>query len=157
VKYLIGIPGASIDLQELPTKGVWHEVESAETRVIAELLSRGAPAEGWVRRLVSGLPRRSVAGGMARRRLAPTHARIELAFLRALWQIYDFLFKVPRACPTRDADLFFSTDVPSNLVAVDLLDILDRPRRNVLMASALTGSAVVVAAWLAWIGLPRRS
>jgi hypothetical protein len=89
-------------------------------------------------------------------RVLRTDTRIWLGLLLALWQIYYFLFMIPKAGPTRDVDLFFSTIVTLGFLAGRLLDISANPRRSLSILSALAGSAVVTAVFLAWIGLPRR-
>jgi succinate-acetate transporter protein len=77
--------------------------------------------------LVSGLPWRSVEGHRQAERIARTDARIWLAFLLALWQIY-FLFMIPTVGRTRVVDLFFPTYVTLEFLAGHLLDIFDKPR-----------------------------
>lgn len=75
------------------------------------------------------------------------------------WQMYYFVYMIPKLGPTADVDLFFPTFVAVAFFTGWLLDFMTPPLRRsaaYLTTCALAGSSVVTAVFLAWIGLPTR-
>lgn len=99
---------------------------------------------------------------IARKRLrvrATLDARVLLAAALTAWQLYYFLFMIPKLGPTHDIDLFFVTYMVVACVAGRLLDsrLLDLSRTAAYYVTCVAlGNAVAAGFLLAWMGLPAR-
>lgn len=87
--------------------------------------------------------------------------RIWLGVGLGVWQIYYFIYMIPRLGPTADIDLFCPTYVTLAFLAGELLDRTwpDCHARHAAaypILCALLGILAVASTYLAWIGLPAR-
>lgn len=95
------------------------------------------------------------------RTLRPLHdARVLLAVGWLAWQLYYFLYMIPKLGPTHDIDLFFVTYLVVACIAGRMLDSLllsISPAMKYYVICVALGNVAGASYLLAWIGLTARS
>lgn len=84
-------------------------------------------------------------------------ARAPFAIALVVWQVFYFLFMIPRLGPTIDIDLFFVTYLAVSCIGGWLLDRTLRPSHRIHLLAVLIAVTAVTAYLTAWVGLPLRT